>query len=260
MYPILSPKTGEPLSGSAFVSIPAGNPLYDRLILLAGLFWCAAYVLIIYRGFKDKSCGMPLLVLCINMAWEFVYGFLGHLSAQPPSMRLVSAAWFVLDCAIVWLYFRYGRKEFRRALPHAPEKGFVPMVLLLFGMAFALVYLSVFEWNDHTGVYIAYMDDALISILFVVMLMRRGNADGQSMWIGLCKFVGTLFTIALGGAVVRTEYGVNRYILADIHFMPLMKLFIVLIILFNVVYLVMLYRTLKYKLGLNPWTRRPLDA
>ena len=263
----VSKKTGmEMMVGNLL--IPDDVFLYNLLIILAGLFWSISYVLIIYRGIKDKTCGMPMLVLCLNFVWEFILGFMGdpfvsvgsalEMSRHPLSMRIVDVTWFLLDFGILYLLFKYGKKEFEKFHPGAPKWAFVSTVFLFLLLSFLFIAACVYEWGDYNGIYAAYVDEVIISILFIRMLWQRGNADGQSMWIGLFKFVGTLCTILFGGAVVRREWGVGRRVFCEMEFMPLMKLCLILIIVFNVAYLVFLYRTMKYKQHLNPWTRKPL--
>ena len=252
------------------VSIPEDVYLLNVLLGLAGLFWTIAYVLIIYRGFKDKTYGMPMLVLCLNIVWEFMYGFMGdpivpvgsalEISRQPLLLRLDDVLCFLFDCCILYLLFKYGRKEFEKFHPYAPKGAFVPTVLLFLLLSFLFITVSVYEWNDHNGIYIAYVDEVIMATLFIRMLWRRGNADGQSMWIGLFKFVGTIFTILAGGLVVRREWGVTRRVFCEMEFLPLMKLCIILILVLDIAYLVFLYRTMKYKQHLNPWTRKPLAS
>ena len=53
------------------------EPIYTVLTIVSGIFWTIAYINIIYRGFKDKACGMPLMVLGLNWSWEFIFAFMG---------------------------------------------------------------------------------------------------------------------------------------------------------------------------------------
>ncbi|MCT6815694.1 MAG: hypothetical protein M3043_04720, partial [Lysinibacillus fusiformis] len=41
-----------------------------------GLFWIITYLLVIYKGWKDKKYGMPMVAICANIAWEFIFTFL----------------------------------------------------------------------------------------------------------------------------------------------------------------------------------------
>lgn len=50
--------------------------LYLGIILTMGLSWTIVYLLVIYRSFKDKMCGMPFIALAFNTSWEFFYSFI----------------------------------------------------------------------------------------------------------------------------------------------------------------------------------------
>ncbi len=54
------------------------NQHYFLLIcqLGMGLFWIITYILIIKRGFQDKKYGMPMVALCANISWEFIFTFI----------------------------------------------------------------------------------------------------------------------------------------------------------------------------------------
>lgn len=252
------------------ISVPDGVFSYNLLYGLAGLLWTISYVLIIYRGVKDKTYGMPMLVLCSNLVWEFMQSFMGtpivsvgsafEMTRQPIFMRVVNAIWFLFDCGILYLLFKYGKGEFQKFHPGAPKWAFVPVAFLFMLLSFLFYAACVYEWGDYNGIFGAYVDNVFISLFYIRMLWRRGNADGQSMWIGLTKFLGTFCTFIFGIAVLRGEWGLTKRVACEMDFFPVMKLCVILIIVFDIVYLVSLYRTMKYKLHLNPWTRKPLTS
>lgn len=248
--------------------IPDGMSSITLFFCLAGLFWTICYVLIIYRGFKDKTYGMPLLVLCSNLVWEFMLGFMGdpivdvgsafEMSRHPLYLRIIDVVWFLFDCGILYLAFKYGKKEFVKYYPYAPKWAFVPVIFTYMFLSFLFYAVCVYEWGDYNGIYGAYLDNVLISAFFIRMLWKRDNAAGQSMWIGLTKFLGTFFTFIAGGAVLHNELGISKREVFQMELFPLLKLCLILIIVFDIVYLVFLYRMMKYKLHLNPWTRKPI--
>ena len=63
--------------GPEALAIPSGVVMWDVLTIISGLFWTLVYIILIYKGFKDKTCGMPLFVLGLNWAFlemdELVY-------------------------------------------------------------------------------------------------------------------------------------------------------------------------------------------
>ena len=72
------------------------------ILTIGGIFWILAYVCIISKGFKDKTYGMPLIALCANISWEFIYSFV--LPSSPPQL-FINYLWFGLDCVIVFQFF-----------------------------------------------------------------------------------------------------------------------------------------------------------
>ncbi len=268
MSMVISPKTGEEMS-IASLAVPAGDPLYDALTIISGVFWTIAYIWIIYRGFKDKTCGMPLMVLGLNIAWEFIFAFLGapivpegsmlDLTWQTTVQRYMDGMWFLFDCVILYLKFKYGREEFKASMPTAPDWMYYPYLIVIILISAGCVMFSVNEWNDHNGVYAAYIQNIFISATFISMLYKKGSSKGQSMGIAICKWLGTLAPSLMGALVMIREYGANWPIFVDFQFMPLMKFLIECCFLFDVIYIVALYRMMKYREHLNPWTRKPLS-
>src|SRR6266540_2700212 len=87
--------------------------LSNTLKIATGIFWSLTYILIIYRGFRDKTYGMPLFALCANLAWEFIFSFI----FRPDSVqRIINPIWFVFDVVIVYQYLRYGKPSLRGTL------------------------------------------------------------------------------------------------------------------------------------------------
>ena len=161
--------------------------LVSVLTLTSGMCWTLVYIDIILRGFKDKTYGMPLFALAFNIAWEFIFGFVkpGDLSLQ----KAVNVIWFCFDAVILVTYFKYGRKEFPKSL----EKYFIPWSLLAFSVGLAVIYFADLEFEGYWGAaYSAFTQNLMMSVLFIAMLVRRGNVDGQSMYIAIFKWLGTL--------------------------------------------------------------------
>jgi hypothetical protein len=67
------------------------------LAIASGLFWSLTYLLIIRRGFQDRTYGMPMAALCFNLSWEFIFSFVyPHEGVQ----RFINIVWFGLDVII----------------------------------------------------------------------------------------------------------------------------------------------------------------
>jgi hypothetical protein len=152
--------------------------------LIAGAFWSAAYVLIIKRAYQDKACGMPVLALCSNLAWELLaLSFRRVPEITPAAYMCVPPDLIIFGQCLI-----YGKSEV--ADPFI-KKYFHPIVLAIFAYAFALTLLFEVRLHDDYRYYTAYLGNLVMSALFIAMLLRRGSSRGQSMYIAIGKLVGT---------------------------------------------------------------------
>ncbi len=154
--------------------------------LAAGVFWSATYVLIIFKGFRDKTPGMPMIAMCANLCWEFIFSFIYPHGGLQGRLDMI---WLALDMVLLMQYVKYGRDEFSRSLP---VEYFYPTLLLALALSFAIISASVPELNDPLGKYAAFAQNLMMSILFISMLRRRGSTRGQSVYIALFKMIGSL--------------------------------------------------------------------
>jgi hypothetical protein len=59
-------------------------------------------------------------------------------------------------------------------------------------VAAAIVYIAKRRLHDDIGAYTAYLQNLMMSGLFINLLMHRGTAAGQSPVIAVAKMAGTL--------------------------------------------------------------------
>jgi len=216
-------------------------PWVEGTLGLGFLFWIACYVLIIRRGFKDQTCGMPLAALAVNFAWEVMWGFV--IPDQPP-MGAINKAWAIVDLLIVWQFFKFMP---RRMPSIIPKPAFYPLTIIAFAIGLGVVVLGSYEFKDWEvgGAYIAYLDNLMMSALFLSWALYREDIEGQSLWIGVTKGFGTL-------AVSFAQHELNVQVLGGSPFLTF--LFVACAIL-DFLYVWLLYRRMK-ALGIaNPWRR-----
>jgi hypothetical protein len=158
--------------------------MFDILLVGSGTLWTIAYLLIIRRGFLDHTYGMPLVALCANLSWEFIFSFV---FPHGPVQRPVNIVWFSFDLIILYQLLRYGPREF----PSLPKKLFYGMVALALLTAFSTVVFITLEFEDFDGAYSAFGQNLMMSVLFIVMLYSRRSLRGQSLGIALTKTGGT---------------------------------------------------------------------
>jgi len=191
-------------------------------MIVSGIFWSAAYILIIRRGFKDKTFGIPLIALCANISWETIFAFI---TPHDAPQLYTNYVWFSLDVIIVFQFLRYGRAEFLGL----SKIVFYCMFILGIAVASSAILSVNAEFGDTDGVYAAFGQNLMMSVLFVWMLYTRGDLRGQSIYIGLFKLLGT--------AAASLAFYQYRPIAAE---SILLQYFFVLILVFDVIYLSML--------------------
>lgn len=256
--------------GTFAIGIPSGFAFYDTLTIISGLFWTITYILLIYRGFKDKTCGMPLFVLGLNFSWEFIFGFLGEpfistdgtfwgvSTAHGTPQRVWDCIWFLFDCVLLYLKIKYGREEFKLTMPHVPDKYYPVYIGLVVFVSFWAVFFAVYEWQDPNGVYSAYMQNFFISMLFIEQMYRKKDVRGVNMGIAILKFFGTLAPSCLGAIVLVNYYELGLKTALTLTWMPFTKMLILCVTIMDIFYIFALYQRF-IALGLNPWTRKPLS-
>lgn len=144
-------------------------------------FWTIAYIWVIYKGFRDRTCGMPIVALCANITWEFLFSLV---MPYHPLQQIVTLLWFLLDCIILFQFFYYSKSL-------SPKWPIKPIVLSLLVIALLLHYGMAIEFHDPEGKYSAFGINLMMSILFIRMLLKQ-DLYGQSIFIAYSKMVGSL--------------------------------------------------------------------
>lgn len=167
------------------------NWFITLLITASGVCWSIVYIDSIRIGFKQKTYAMPLFALGLNIVWEGLYAFTDFFVRHSiGAQAIANACWFVLDCVIVYTYFKFGRAECRTEIE---KKFFVPWSILAFASCIVLQVLF-YQWfgSVEGEKYSAYLQNTVMSLLYLSMLRERGSDKGQSMTIAVCKCIGTL--------------------------------------------------------------------
>jgi hypothetical protein len=184
----------------------------DLLTLISGLAWTIVYIEGIRLGFKHRTYAMPFFALALNIAWELIYTFYGLRTSPADVQTIINAIWFLFDLGILYTYLRFGKKDFPSSIP---QSWFLPWTILGLVMAFLLQYAFASEFGQMKGgSYAAFLQNLLMSVLFITMLAQRGSTAGQSLVIAVSKWIGTLApTIIFGVLGTRTFNGPSFLIL-----------------------------------------------
>lgn len=200
------------------------DTLVTILILFSGLAWTVVYIESIRIGFAQRTYAMPLVALGLNLGWEWLYAVTG-IADGGDVQSWVNLVWALADCLILYTFIRFGYKEFSARLS---KLDFGIWTVLVLATSITLQILFYVEFGSHMGgIYSAFLQNLLMSGLFIAMFYSRGGSRGQSLTIAIAKGVGTLAPTIQGGIIE----GISFILLVGI-----------LCFLFDVVYIVLLAR------------------
>jgi len=190
------------------------------LTLVSGICWTVVYIDGIRLGFKHRSYAIPFYALAFNFAWELLYtyyGFQSTISVQ----AVVNAVWLVFDIGILVTYFKFGRKYFPARVPgYSPASedaggAFIGWSILALVSAFCVEFAFRKEFGVRVGAgYSAFLQNLLMSVLFIAMLVKRASREGQSLTIAVSKWLGTLAPTILFGIIGDGGFPRGNFLIA----------------------------------------------
>jgi hypothetical protein len=177
----------------------------DFLTLLSGIAWTIVYIDAIRIGLKEKSYAMPLFALGLNLGWELLYAYQSLTGNGGPSLQgYINACWALFDLGIAYTYFRYGRRYWPRFLG---TNAFIGWSVLVFVTSFVLQVIFFNEFGGHLATrYSAFLQNLLMSVLFIGMFVERRGREGQTLLIAVAKWIGTLAPTILFGIVEQSAF------------------------------------------------------
>lgn len=156
--------------------------------LASGIFWIITYACVIRQGLRDRVTAMPFLALAMNITWEFLFTF-AYPSIGGMMQEIINTIWLAADVVILVVFVKFWRADYPKSLP---ESYFWPMFVFTFAMITPIMVATVSVFGRENGsVYTAYIDNLIMSALFLSMLIRRRDRRGQNMWIAWGKLLGT---------------------------------------------------------------------
>ncbi|KAF2108457.1 hypothetical protein BDV96DRAFT_652709 [Lophiotrema nucula] len=166
----------------------------DYLTILMGFLWIVAYFLYIRQSYRDQSYGMPILSLCANIAWEFVYGIF-----YPPGVAefVTFLPYFLVDLGLVYTTVKFGPCEWK----HSPVvQRNIPLIMLIGITAltaaqwsFAILFTDIHQASFWSG----FACQIIVSWSALSQLISRSSTRGHSLPIWWFRFVGTVCAIAV---------------------------------------------------------------
>ncbi|MFT7652244.1 MAG: hypothetical protein ACI9ON_000376 [Limisphaerales bacterium] len=193
---------------------------------LGGFFlWGAAYVVIIRNILRDRFVEVPIIAVCGNITWEFLWGFyfendMGRL------LTLFYIGGALLDTFILYSLFRYGYKQVSTEAVRAVLKPLI--VLSLF--SWTLLYLGFKNsgYDLPLGSNSAYIVNVVMSVLYMLFALHFAKIELFSITAGWLKGIGT----AMIAVFVYITYTDN----------PFVQSIAIVCSVIDAIYMVVLYR------------------
>jgi hypothetical protein len=184
------------------------------LTLLSGVAWTVVYVVAIRIGFQQRTYAIPAAALALNIAWESIYATHGLATGELSMQTFVNVVWAFADVVIVYTFLRYGRRE----LPDFVNTAmFVVWAVLIFATGYVVQWLFIVEfgWGEAPK-YAAFLQNLLMSVLFIAMFVARRGPRGQSIVIAVAKWIGTLAPTILFGGLAGSAFILGIGILCSV--------------------------------------------
>ena len=163
------------------------------------MVWILVYVVVIVQGWMEQSYGIPILAICLNAAWEWRFAVDQPREHPEPPMpattRWILWVWLLLDGIIVLQVFLFGRDYQSNPLLRQYYYLVVPLMILSAYVLHTLMH-ETFDLNlqDYFGVLSAYLNNLVMSALFIPMFFARPELHGLSVWVAVGKLAGTGLT------------------------------------------------------------------
>lgn len=133
-----------------------------------------------------------------------MFNWHGAMQGMTLAQTIVNGFWAGLDVIILYTYFKHGKEEWKT---HAPKKWFVPWTILGLICCFALQIVFIVQFGGvRAAEYSAFLQNLLMSILFIDMYWKRGNMKGQSFLLAVAKWIGTVAPTILMGWMTFNPY------------------------------------------------------
>lgn len=175
------------------------------LMLVSGIAWTIVYIDSIRIGFKHKTYAMPFWALALNLSWEVQHGLLNLQQPSPGLQIIINNIWALFDIGILYTFFRYGKKYFPKTIS---TRWFYMWSIFVLCVSYAVELIFSKEFGENLGGgYAAFLQNLLMSFLFIGMLIQRKGTEGQSLTIAVSKWIGTLAPTLLFGIVGSNAMG-----------------------------------------------------
>jgi hypothetical protein len=128
----------------------------------------------------------------------------------------VNVIWALADVAILTTFFRYGRSEFPGFIS---RPLFITSGIVIVITSFLIQWLFIAEFGTvgmKAGQYSAFLQNLLMSGLFIAMFVSRRGPRGQTRLIATAKWIGTLAPTILFGFIYGSLFIIGIGLLCSV--------------------------------------------
>jgi hypothetical protein len=185
------PALARPLAGS-ILSEPERWPSWVTASVMAGAAgWLVAYALMVRAGNRDAQPAMPAAALFVNLTWELQHAFV---TPEAFPSNIVNVLWLALDVLLLAQLVRYAPAALERRGLSRLLAGPLLGAGVLVGYAWQVSFDV--ELGNPSGEYAAFVQNAVMSALFLHWGLTAPDLSGQRLSIAIAKGVGSALYIA----------------------------------------------------------------
>jgi len=169
------------------------------LFIIGCIFWLLTYIIYIKNIRAKQFVEIPLIVVGLNIAWEFIWSFpfgssVGNYMGS--AIQIGYGLWFFFDCFIFWGILKYGYKQFQNPFFRQNSK-IIAILVAIFGLIFFYTF-NISGYDTQIGTISAYLDNIMISSLYIFLFVNQQDKTLFSKSVAWYKMLGTgLISVAL---------------------------------------------------------------
>lgn len=163
-----------------------------QLILfgVAAACWVWVYIVVIIDIFKYKFVGIPVLAVCANIAWEFLWSF-KYYTNMGALFEWGYRAWFILDIFILSAVLKYGKIQFT---DKRLQKVFPLIIVFCFICWASGIYSLTSQYYDPIGAVSAYLVNTNMSAIYIFLILNFPFEKSLGISTAWLKMLGTALT------------------------------------------------------------------
>ena len=150
--------------------------------------WALAYVQILATCFRQKTYGLPLACIFLDISWEFLFAF-NRVAPLEDALSWGNRLWFFADCVILAQVFLYGREA--QSNPWVRRHFYLICVVSL-GASLLGLYCFETYFNDIYGVASSFLINFVLSLLFIQLLFSRPDLKGLPYGAAWTQMMGSV--------------------------------------------------------------------